>query len=78
MLIIINHYYRIIINSEKEIIFKAIKQVENGWVIEIIRANNLNMVGASNGFLTTYSNGETLKQDRIVEMSDSDVLAIRL
>ena len=78
MLIIINHYYKIIINSEKEIIFKAIKQVENGWVIEIIRANSLNMVGVSNSFLTTYSNGETLKQDRIVEMSDSDVLAIRL
>ncbi len=71
-------YYKLITHSGNEFIFKTVKQVENGWIIEIIRSNNLKSSGITNGFLATYSSGETLKQDDVVQMSDGQMLAIRL
>ena len=77
MIIKARHYYKLINCYGVEFIFQAKKREEKGWIIDVVRTTSTDNK-LTYGFYVTTSNNYPPRQDNIKELSDSEILAIKL
>ena len=78
MKIIKGHYYKVVVKSGIEYIFQAINKEDHGWIVDIIRTTDKSFDLSKNAFYVTSSDDTTHYSDDIVELSNSEILAIKL
>ena len=77
MIIKAKHYYKLINCHGVEFIFQAKKREEKGWIIDVVRTTSTDNK-LTYGFYITASDNESPKRDKLKELSDAEVLAIKL
>lgn len=78
MKIVKEHYYKVVVNSGVEYIFQALSKEDCGWIVDIIRTTDKSFDLSKNGFYVTSSDDTVHYSDNIVELSNSEILAIKL